>query len=290
MIKIIYIAGDGRSGSTLLDSVLSNIENSISVGECHRFWIRYSEGASHCGCSNIVTECSLWSQIQSRLQTKFPDYEIAQFVQKVREIQFFRNFKQIPKLLQSEEWKTFGKIVVYFYASIAEITGKNVIIDSSKSVPWAYLLLELGVFDIRMIHLERDVLAVANSWKKKVMLPEYTTREVWMPVKGNWVIAKTWLKIKKMANYLVVRVPYMEIKYKSFCKHPENTLEELSVFLDESIPTTNLQLQKNHAIGGNPMRSQLGTIEIKNQKTVLTHLTFFDKFYFRMIKLISKVL
>ena len=40
-MKIIYIAGDGRSGSTLLDSVLNNAEDSLSIGEFSRFWTRY---------------------------------------------------------------------------------------------------------------------------------------------------------------------------------------------------------------------------------------------------------
>jgi|AntDeeMinimDraft_4_1070355.scaffolds.fasta_scaffold02973_4 hypothetical protein len=41
MIKIIYIAGDGRFGSTILDAVLANTENSLSNGECNRFWQRF---------------------------------------------------------------------------------------------------------------------------------------------------------------------------------------------------------------------------------------------------------
>ncbi|MEO6818442.1 MAG: hypothetical protein ABI204_01850 [Ginsengibacter sp.] len=50
MINIIYLAGDGRSSSTFLDYVLSNIDNSIPVDECHRFWVEMNERETLCGC------------------------------------------------------------------------------------------------------------------------------------------------------------------------------------------------------------------------------------------------
>jgi hypothetical protein len=52
--KLIYIAGDGRSGSTLLDSVFNNLDHSISIGEFSRFWTRYLEGDSKFGCGENI--------------------------------------------------------------------------------------------------------------------------------------------------------------------------------------------------------------------------------------------
>ncbi|MBL4663658.1 MAG: hypothetical protein JKY22_08925, partial [Flavobacteriaceae bacterium] len=188
MIKIIFIAGDGRSGSTLLDTVLSNVEESISVGECHRFWVRYVENESHCACSKVMQNCSLWSKVEQKLQDKFPDYSASEFEKKVREIQYYKNFKRIPSLLKSEEWVYFAEVVKAFYTTISEVSESKCIIDSSKSMPWAYLLQQMDGFDVRIIHLERNLTEVANSWKKIIRLPEYTKREVFMPKKGNLLV------------------------------------------------------------------------------------------------------
>ncbi|MEL6811527.1 MAG: hypothetical protein AAFP76_09350, partial [Bacteroidota bacterium] len=133
-MEIIYIAGDGRSGSTLLDAILSNIENSISIGEGYRFWVRFYEGETECGCKTPIQHCKLWKQLDAALKFEFSHYDPVLFWAKVREIQFFRNFEPMPELLQNREWREFGSIVTRFYELIGEITGKSIIIDSSKSI------------------------------------------------------------------------------------------------------------------------------------------------------------
>ena len=119
------------------------------------------------------------------------------------------NFKKIPRLLQTKEWQDFAEIVIYFYNQIAETSQRNIIIDSSKSIGWCYFLQNTGAFDLRIIHLERNLASVSNSWKKKMILPEYYDKDVFMPQKTNKVILKSWIKIKVLAlalkknNYLI---------------------------------------------------------------------------------------
>ena len=119
------------------------------------------------------------------------------------------NFKKIPRLLQTKEWQYFAEIVIYFYNQIAKTSQSNIIIDSSKSIGWCYFLQNTGAFDLRIIHLERNLASVSNSWKKKMILPEYYDKDVFMPQKTNKVILKSWIKIKVLAlalkknNYLI---------------------------------------------------------------------------------------
>ena len=40
MTKILYVAGWGRSGTTLLDNVLGQVEGFVSTGELHNIWQR----------------------------------------------------------------------------------------------------------------------------------------------------------------------------------------------------------------------------------------------------------
>lgn len=289
MIKIIYIAGDGRSGSTLLDAVLSNIEGSISIGECHRFWVRYPENESHCGCSEMMQDCTLWSKVERRLQEKFPTYDALEFEKKVRQIQFYKNFKKIPSLLQTEEWRQFAEVVKTFYKTISEVSGSQCIIDSSKSIPWAYVLQQLDDFDVRVIHLERNLTEVANSWKKTVRLPEYTEREVFMPKKGNVLIAKTWLKIKRMGRTLKKQPHYSFVNYRELCKEPNKELQKIMELVDENIPLDELHALPSHAIGGNPMRSSLEKLEIKNIVSANKELSTFDRLFFNAMSGLAKI-
>jgi len=289
VIKIIFIAGDGRSGSTLLDAVLSNIEGSISVGECHRFWVRFEENEARCSCSEIMQDCTLWAEVEKQIQAKFPDYNVSEFEKKVREIQFYKNFKNIPFLLQSKKWIHFAEVVNAFYKAISEITGSQCIIDSSKSMPWAYVLQHMTDFDVRVIHLERNLAAVGNSWKKTVRLPEYTEREVFMPKKGNVLVAKTWLKIKAMGRVLKRDPQYHFVNYRMLCKNPNTELKKIMELVDENIPLKELRVRPSHAIGGNPMRSSLEKIEIKNTTPTYKHLSFFDRLFFNATSGLAKI-
>lgn len=266
-MKIIYIAGDGRSGSTLLDSILSNIDGSLSVGECHRFWIRFYEGETHCACGKMITDCELWSDVDIQLRERFDDYAPEQFKKRVIEIQQYRNFKKIPVLVASQEWQSFCEQVKAFYEIIASHAKNKVIIDSSKSISWAYFLEQLAFSEIYIIHLERNLPSVANSWRKKILLPEYSSKEVYMPVKSILLSTKSWVKIKVMAKRLKRADHYLFVSYEKLCKQPDLWLKKIKSFVNEDLNLEHLQMLPTHAIGGNPMRAKNNdAIRIEPQK------------------------
>jgi hypothetical protein len=236
-----------------------------------------------------MQDCSLWSQVAERLNNKFPDYTASEFERRVREIQYFKNFDRIPALIKTKEWLPFIEVVKVFYTSISEISQRTRIIDSSKSMAWAYLLQHLDGFDVRVIHLERNLSEVANSWKKTIRLPEYTDREVFMPRKGNMLVTKTWLKIKFMGRILKRQPHYGFVNYRNLCKNPEVEVKKIMTLVDEDIPMDNLQVLPNHAIGGNPMRRSLKKLEIKNVISNNEHLNFFERLFFNAISGLAKV-
>jgi hypothetical protein len=95
-MKRIYIVGDGRSGSTILDAILGNASDTVSVGECCRFWKRFNEKKTLCGCSEKIENCKLWSKVDFSIREKFQNYNSEEFEKKVRYILYFKNFKKIP--------------------------------------------------------------------------------------------------------------------------------------------------------------------------------------------------
>ena len=82
--------------ATLLEGVLSSIEGSIAVGECHRFWLRYKEGDSLCGCGQKIGECPIWSRVDERLQN-LSGYDYGAYWERVQWIQKHKNFTSIRK-------------------------------------------------------------------------------------------------------------------------------------------------------------------------------------------------
>ncbi len=289
MIKIIFIAGDGRSGSTLLEGILANADDSVSIGECHRFWTRYVENKSHCGCGEPIRECELWGAVHSELSAKFPDYDPKQFMYEVREFQRYKNFKQMPQLLKEERWARFSEIVAAFYETIAAHSEKNTIIDSSKSIPWARLLQSFTQFDVRVIHLERNLAGVANSWKKKVRLPEYRDEKVFMPTKSNTLIIKTWLKVKLLSRKLPSVGKYHFVRYEQILTKQKETLDKVIEFSDLKLASDQFTWKPNHAVGGNPVRHREDhKITIDSAPAQIKELTILERIGFSLVDKLAR--
>jgi len=288
-MKVIYILGDGRSGSTLLDAVLSNTENSISIGEGYRFWRRFYEADTLCSCNEPIDACVLWSGVHAELQKEIPNYNPADTWDRIQFLLKFKNVKRISEIIKGEDWQHFNATVKHFYNSIVEISAKNIIIDSSKSVGWLYLLHALNIQELKVIHLERNLQAVANSWKKQITLPEYFDKEVFMPTRSTMRSLKTWLKVKFLAKSIKKKTDSIFLTYENFIKNPERTFITIETFASVSLPTNHLKYMVGHSIGGNPMRSKgSGTITIQKNKEKFTNLNLIERYILTVINWLSK--
>jgi len=56
LIKVIYIAGWGRSGSTLIDGILGHTPGLVSVGEIKFIWERGFIENRRCSCGERFLE------------------------------------------------------------------------------------------------------------------------------------------------------------------------------------------------------------------------------------------
>ena len=56
-LRIVYIAGDGRCGSTLLDRVLGSLQGVASVNEAHEIWRFGAIENRYCSCRQRFRDC-----------------------------------------------------------------------------------------------------------------------------------------------------------------------------------------------------------------------------------------
>ena len=66
-LKIILIAGSGRSGSTVLDNILGQTEGFFSGGELGNLWDFVEPAERVCACGARLRECETWNGILRRL-------------------------------------------------------------------------------------------------------------------------------------------------------------------------------------------------------------------------------
>lgn len=62
-IKVLFIGGYGRSGSTLLDRMLGQMEGFFSAGELRYIWDRSFAENQLCGCGKPFKKCAFWSTV-----------------------------------------------------------------------------------------------------------------------------------------------------------------------------------------------------------------------------------
>src|SRR5690242_10887667 len=62
-VKVLFIAGSGRSGSTLLDMLLGQINGFYSTGELRFIWERGFGQNQLCGCGKPFRECDFWTEV-----------------------------------------------------------------------------------------------------------------------------------------------------------------------------------------------------------------------------------
>ena len=65
-LRVVYIMGYGRSGSTILDTILGNHPDLESVGELlHAVRLAFLED-EFCACGQRASECPFWTEVLRR--------------------------------------------------------------------------------------------------------------------------------------------------------------------------------------------------------------------------------
>lgn len=286
-LKIIYIMGDGRTGSTLLESILANSKNSIGIGESYRFWERFYKADSLCGCNKYIQDCELWRFVDTYLQKHIENYDVKRIRQYIK---YYSNYNNSIQLVTSKLWSSeleyLVNVIAGFYRAIQLYSGKDIIIDSSKSPVWVFLISKCSSIKLFNIHLERDLPSVASSWKKKYLLKEYPDRQHFMPIKSDLNIIRTSLRIKILSHHVKKNTKSLKIRYKDLCLEPTIVINEVKALTNLNLPTE-LKWEKNHAIAGNPGRKIGGEIMIMLQENKNNDLNFLQVAYFKLINKIS---
>src|SRR5215212_6026745 len=62
-VDVVFIAGFGRGGSTLLAQIMGQLPRFVSVGELRHLWLRGAVENQLCGCGQPFRECTFWGAV-----------------------------------------------------------------------------------------------------------------------------------------------------------------------------------------------------------------------------------
>ena len=273
-VKVLYIAGSGRSGSTILDRILGQLDGFFSVGELCNLWDRGLLAHRKCGCGVPVDQCPTWRGILATGFGRQLDQADASRMIALR--RGWVRVRHIPKVLATH-WRRPAahsdellEVLGRLYQAVQEHTGCRVIVDSSKAPLYAELLARSPGIDLYVVHLVRDPRATAYSWLRNKQLPDFgDTRQMQRlpPLKssGLWTLWQT------MSELLVGRPRdrYLRLRYEDFVRDPQAAVQQVAALVGEQpavlplLAAGAVRLQATHSVSGNPNRFETGTIQLR---------------------------
>jgi hypothetical protein len=271
-VKVLFIAGPGRSGSTLLDMLLGQINGCYSTGELRFIWSRGFEQNQLCGCGKPFRECEFWTEVVKEAFGGFEDIDYAR-IEELREpvehlISKGLSIHIEPKLLTPYE--EYFDAYRNLYRAIQKISGCEFIIDSSKNTAHGFILANIPQVDLFTLHLVRDSRAVAYSWRRERLRPEIYWEKKFMGQRKIMTSAIRWNSLHTLAEKLkYASKQYALLRYEDLVSDPPKSL--LGLFTDLGIKQPSLDfidgfhanLKTSHTVSGNPVRFTSKEINIK---------------------------
>jgi len=252
-MKIIYIAGTSHSGSTLLDLMLNAHPKIVSVGEVVNlsrqleYKNRRKKVYTRCSCgAPSLWQCDFWSGVnQEMLEAEG------------------KSLSELDVLDYTGSEVQHAPNAVLFRA-VSKTSGKNFIVDSSKSPARLAHLLQLRGLDVHPVHLIRN------------------------PKGQIWSVAKKYGGfLKHIVRYGIVHeqirrqlelVPHSVVHYEDLVTEPERTLRGVlePVGLDYHWRQLSWAEQVKHNVAGNRMRRQQNS-QLMLDESWRTNLTTMQK-------------
>jgi len=295
-VKIIFIGGAGRSGTTLLDRLLGQADGFFSLGEIYHMWERSFIENQLCGCGKPFRECEFWQVVVKEAFGGFEKVDALYILKLQRSVSRIRHTPVLlyPSLrpqgfeLMLSEYK---QILENLYKAISKVSGSEVLIDSSKSAPHAFVLSEIPAIDLNVVHLVRDSRAVVYSWQRKKKRPEIHWKEEYMPRLGTLRGTAEWILDNWLISLLKNRVSkYKLINYEALTGSPKDSIESIGKWLGIEKPDLNffvndrvVYLGVNHTVSGNPIRFKRGEIKIKSDTEWTEKMSFMKKYLVGML-------
>jgi sulfotransferase family protein len=242
-MRVIYIAGAAHSGSTLLDLMLNAHPEIVSVGEVlklnrqlgYRDPERKNYAPCSCGAPSLL-QCKFWSAVDAETRAA--------------------TGKSLAELdvLDSGMRDSGHAPNVALFKAIAVVSGKNLVVDSSKIPRRLDQLLQFPELDVYPVHLVRDpkgqiasVMRKHGGFLKNILRYEIVQEQIRRRLKS---------------------IPHSVIRYEDLVRDPERSLNSILQPLGLSFDRRQLDWAEadKHIVAGNHMRYQTTSSLVLDEK------------------------
>jgi hypothetical protein len=281
-VKVLKITGLGRSGSTILDIVLGNHPRIESVGEVGNLmrngWVSRESlrgidprglRVPICTCgkrldvlyvSTPEEACPFWSSVRREWVERTGGDGIEGYPKLQEAFELSRPAllaQRCLRLLREERrpsaaFREYARLTRAFFESVRAVSGKPVVVDSSKDAMGTLALGMVPGIDLHAVHLVRDgrgvVTSLGKTFKKDVQ-----AGIMWDHMgKPMWKAVARWTVVNLASEWVCGQLGpgrAMRLRYEDFAADPETALEGIG-----SLVGLDLAGVADAAASGEPMR------------------------------------
>jgi len=280
-LPVVYLAGSGHTGSTLLALFLDAHPRIVSVGEtAFKRKLQGSRGAAlTCTCGAPYSECEFWQKIFRGVTAAGYDFSPEQWSNDFRykgwlAHRLFSRYSARPALRLAQtaagallprhraRVERVRRVNVEFIRAVLRTADADVFFDTSKRAMRLHQLLQTPELDVKVIKLVRDVRGYASSAKRRGgAVPE---------------AALTWRKDQENLDRITRDLPaarVMLLRYEDVCRDPRTWLKRAYAFCGvDPIEPPDFVVSREHHVLGNSMRRN-DSIRIRFDESWRTSLT-----------------
>jgi hypothetical protein len=280
--RIAYIVSSGRSGSTLIDLLLGSHSQCFSLGEIEHLPKNLTLDTP-CSCGCTARSCGFWNQVAQLLLDRtgidirvspyaFPvglylasrvidhNFQTPAYLKKRRAILLIKHIEYMlgtdPRWLSwlTKPFEDGVANTLTLYDAVSSVSGRTVLVDSSKEYRKAIALYRKHPERVRLIVLSRDGRGVFSSKLRSGFSRNDSVRP--------W--AKFYERALPLLERNVATEHRLRLRYEDLAQHPEDTLQGLCRFLAIDFEPGMLAFREttHHILNGNDMRMS-GPSEIR---------------------------
>ena len=298
-LNLLRIAGMGRSGSTLLASLLGLVSGVVPVGEVAAVW-QAAQIDELCSCGASFSQCPFWTAVG---EAAFGGWDRIDSQQLARVNQTILRHRKVPFLLnphlreqERRLLESYTTALSSVYRAIKQVTGASVIVDSTKDPPYVLAMRKMPNVRVRLVHLVRDSRGVAFSSQKLVERPEL------VGVRGHEGIAlggvaptrsgPEWLIRNLLFHFIgALGTPRILVRYESLTADPVAEIRRVLEFSGKAtasselagVTDTDYEAKVFHTVGGNRIRFLRGRVPFRIDDAWRTQMRLRDRLLVTMM-------
>lgn len=276
-VKVLFLGGYSRSGSTLFDRMLGQIDGFTSTGELAYIWTHGLQENRLCGCGARFLECPFWGRVGEEAFGGWHRVDLEEMVALYGQVNRHRFLPLLlmPRLSSTYQrrLRAYGEVLARLYWAIGRASNSRVIVDSSIDPAYGFLLRHVPGVDLRILHFVRDSRGTAFSWTKHVVRSDVVDRSVRMRRFRPWVTALRWNLYHVLVHVLARIVGRaVTVRYEDMVLSPAEQIARAARHLGEDIagqidlgrfrPGV-FDLDVNHTAAGNRVRLQTGRLPVR---------------------------